>query len=306
MDGLIAITKVSSVIGVSSRTLRYWEASGLFKSVRDVQSGWRMYDEYALQCIRITELLRRLDFSVKDIKVVLERRTVDSLCDILKKQLSRLEKTHSDLETRKEAVAELISMLEAEQSMTLSSLENILLPVALERKKHVIQKLQGGFSMSGKNKYDEVQIIKMSPARAAAFSCVDTEPEDKAYSPVKDWITANGLDGTMRIFGFNTEPYPTDNNTAYGFGYCATVPEGIDIPKPLYEMKLPGGLYAVIPGNSYEGDPSHGWKKVHELCHDSEWEWEYDGERIALEEHIERADGKEPFIIPILFPVKKK
>lgn len=157
-----------------------------------------------------------------------------------------------------------------------------------------------------KSKYDEVQIIKMVPARAVAFSCVDTEPEDKAFFPVKDWIVANGLEGTMRMFGFNTEPYPTDDNPAYGFGFCATIPEGIDIPKPLYEMTLPGGLYAVISGSAYDGDPSHGWKKVRELCNDNEWEWKYDEARPGLEEHIDRADGKGAFIIPILFPVKKK
>jgi len=62
----------------------------------------------------------------------------------------------------------------------------------------------------------------------------------------------------------------------------------------------------VIPGNAYNGDPSHGWKKVHELCNDSGWEWTYDNTRQGLEEHIERADGKGAFIIPILFPVKKR
>lgn len=304
MDELIAINKVSLITGISSRTLRYWEAAGLFKSVRDAGSGWRMYDNDALQCIRITDLLRRLDFSVNDIREVMERKTVESLCKILQKQLNKLDKTRSDLETRREAIFELVAILKYESSLNLSSLENILLPLALERKKHIISKLQGGFSMENvKGKYDEVKIIKMPPMRAAAFSCIGTEPEDEAYFAVKDWIVKNGLEGTMRIFGFNTEPYPTADNTAYGFGFCATVPEGIEIPEPLYEMKLPGGLYAIV--SQYEGDPSYGWKKVQALCNDNEWEWKYDKDRNpGLEEHIDKADGG--FVIPILFPVLKK
>ena len=301
------INKVSTNLGISSRTLRYWEAAGLFKSTRDVQSGWRMYDEQALQCIRVTDLLRRLDLPIRDIKEVLDSKTVDFLCHVLQKRRSKLEETRSDLDTLKNILSEIIDVLKAEPQLTLPSLESILLPVALERKKHVVTKLQGGFSMENvKSKYDEVQIVKMAPARAAAFSYVDTEPEDKAYFPVKNWIVANGLEGTMRMFGFNTDPYPSDDSPAYGFGFCATIPKEIEIPEPLYEMNLPGGLYAVVSGSAYDGDPSHGWKKVHELCNDSEWEWEYDNSRQGLEEHIERADGKGPFIIPILFPVKKK
>jgi len=307
MDELITINKVSLSTGISSRTLRYWEAAGLFSSVRDIYSGWRMYDEYALQCIRITDLLRRLDLSVKDIREIIEKQSVAFLCDALRKQVDKLDKTSIDLNLRREAILTLISLLNPDEALTLTSLENVLTPISVERKKHVVSKLQGGLLVENvKSKYDEVQIIKLPPMRAAAFSCVDTEPEDKAYFPVKEWVVANKLEGTMRMFGFNTEPYPSADSPAYGFGFCATIPEGIDVPKPLYEMKLPGGLYAVIPGSSYDGDPSHGWKKVHDLCHDSEWEWTYDESRQGLEEHIERADGKGPFIIPILFPVKKK
>jgi DNA gyrase inhibitor GyrI len=260
-----------------------------------------MYDEHALQCIRVADLLRRLDLSIRDIKEILDNRTVDSLCHVLQKRLLRLEKTRADMETMKTVISEIIAVIKAEPPLTLPTLENILLPVVLERKKHVITKTQGGFSMENvKGKYDEVQIIKMAPARAVAFSCVGTEPEDEAYGAVKDWIVANGLEGTMRIFGFNTKPWPNGDNP-YGFGYCATIPEGVDIPTPLYEMRLPGGLYAVIPDS---GDLSRSWKKVHELCKDDEWEWKRDNSREpCLEEHIE---GDSSAIITILIPVEKK
>jgi len=288
-------------MGISSRTLRYWEAAGLFKSVRDPQSGWRTYDQYTLQCIRVTDLLRRLDISVNDIKKVIESKTIGSFCGVLNKKLLRLDKTRSELDTLRKTIAGLMAMLETEPVFTLSSLENTLLPVVLERKKHVISKPQGGISM--KSKYDEVRIVRMAPARAAAFSCVSTEPEDAAYTKLKEWIDRGNLQGTARIFGFNTEPYPTADNPEYGFGFCATIPESAEIPEPLYEMRLPGGIYAVV--SDYEGDPSYGWKKVHELFADIEWEWEYDNDRHpGLEEHIELAGGG--FLIPILFPVKKK
>ena len=153
-----------------------------------------------------------------------------------------------------------------------------------------------------KNKYDDIKVVKLPPMRTVAYHCVGTEPEDEAYGVVKDWIVKNNLEGTMRIFGFNTEPYPSGDNP-YGFGYCATIPEGIAISEPLYEMRLPGGLYAVMPD---EGDLETSWKKVHELRGNKEWEWTWDNDRnLCLEEHIdcERTSGP---LIPILFPVKKK
>jgi hypothetical protein len=53
--------------------------------------------------------------------------------------LRSLDKTYVDLEARIEAIREFIAMLmKIEYSLTLPSLENILLPMAQERKKHVI------------------------------------------------------------------------------------------------------------------------------------------------------------------------
>ena len=163
MDMLTAINKVTADTGISSRTLRYWEAVGLFTSSRDAQSGWRMYDSHALQRIRITDYLRRLDVSIRDIKKVMEDQTVDSLCRVLKKRSSTISKAHSDLSLLEAAISELITMLEERGCLTLplleDSLANIRLPVALVRKKHVITKLQGGNAMA-QNKYDEVKLVK--------------------------------------------------------------------------------------------------------------------------------------------------
>ncbi|WHY21201.1 MerR family transcriptional regulator [Paenibacillus sp. G2S3] len=70
MSEFVTIDKLSTQIGLTSRTLRHWEAQGLFKSHREASSGWRIYDEHAILAIRITALLRKLDISIKDIGIV--------------------------------------------------------------------------------------------------------------------------------------------------------------------------------------------------------------------------------------------
>jgi len=311
MNELMAINKVATDFGISSRTLRYWESAGLFTSKRDAQSGWRVYDDSAIQCIRTTNLLRRLDFSLAEIKKYMEQQTIESLLNVLRKQLKKLDKASAEMDTRKEAISELITMLEAEASADLLSLESILLPAALERQRNIIMKLYGGFKMENiKTLRDEVKIRKMAPTRMVAYKCVSKSPENDSMKVVREWIAENKLEGTARIFGFNAEPYHPDAEGMYGFGFCATIPEGVEISEPLYEIRLQGGLYGVI--SDYEGDPMGGWRKAMELWKDPEWGWEYDNNRHGfpgLEEAINRVDDNGnpvPFPMPIWFPVKMK
>jgi len=123
--------------------------------------------------------------------------------------------------------------------------------------------------------------------------------------PIIKWIKENNLGGTARIYLFNTDPYATDENPEYGMGCCATIPEGIEIPEPLYEKRLPGGIYAVLEDDGNLG-VSDRWRKMESLLYDPEWEWEYDGRGgcRGLEEHIENATGGPH--ISVMLPVKKK
>lgn len=304
MDGFKSISKVSAETGISSRTLRYWEEAGLIQSTRDVQSGWRLYDETAMRSIGVIEVLRRLGLPVGDIAKVLEGKSTDELVGALRRQLQKLQDMTADVALRAEVITELIATIQKEPSYDLSSLEGLMLPGELKRKKNSIEKLEKGLTMENmKSKYGDIRFIQLPVMRTAAYSCVGIEPEDMACAPVVKWIRESGLEGTMRLFGFNTEPYPSEQSREYGFGYCASIPEGIEIPEPLREMRLPGGIYMVI--SEYEGDPSFGWKKAQEVLADPGFEWEYDMSRHpGLEEHIARPEGG--YIIPIVLPVKKK
>ena len=159
-----------------------------------------------------------------------------------------------------------------------------------------------------KSKYGEVYIVNMPAMRTAAYTCVSTEPEKDSIEVVKKWVTDSHLEGTARLFGFNTAPYaPTADNPGYGFGFCATVPEDAQITEPMSEKMLPGGLYAVI---SEDGDMMQCWNRIMALFKDSEWEWDWDHARHpvhpGLEEHIDRADGKGDFYQRVHVPVRKR
>lgn len=304
MDEFKSISKVTAETGISSRTLRYWEEAGLIKSTRDIQSGWRLYDERTTHSIAVIEVLRRLGLSVSEIGTVLVGKSTDTLLHVLQKQLNKLQNMTADVNLRADVIAELIDSIQNKPSYDLSTLEGLILPGELIRKKNKLEKIEKGLTMENmKSKYGDIKFIELPAMRAAAYSCVGVEPEDRAMAPVLQWIRESGLEGTMRLFGFNTEPYPSEQSPEYGFGFCASIPEGVEIPEPLREMRLPGGTYMVI--GEYEGDPSFGWKKAQEVLGDADFEWEYDDSRHpGMEEHIAIPGGG--FLIPIVLPVKKK
>ncbi|MDF2921531.1 MAG: MerR family transcriptional regulator [Paenibacillaceae bacterium] len=301
---LTAINKVSAAMNLTSRTLRYWEKAGLFTSIRDPGSGWRLYDEQALQCIRLTDLLRRLDVSIPDIGTIIATGSVDELCRVLQKQLNKLTRMDKDIKKRHETISGLIRSLNRHTAISLSSLEDLLVPLDLSRTKYDLSRSKEDVNMESMEvRNSQFRFVQKYPMRTAAFSCVGVEPEDEAMQMVLNWVEQNNLLGTMHLFGFNTEPYPSEHHPAYGFGFCASVPEGAAIPEPLYEWKLPGGIYAQLDVPE-DTNPAIGWHKVRELL--AEGEWEYDRARHpGLEEHVRKADLN-GYRVSILVPVKKK
>lgn len=301
---LTTINKVSAAMNLTSRTLRYWEKAGLFESRRDPDSGWRLYDEQALQCIRLTDMLRRLDVSVQDIRTIIKSGSAQELSRILQKQLDKLNHLDKDIRKRQEAISGLVRTLHAHTEISLTSLETLLVPIDVSRNKHELHQLKEELKMESMEvRNRSFRLVEKYPMRTAAFSCVGVEPEDEAMGKVLAWVEQNRLLGTMHLFGFNTEPYPSETSPAYGFGFCASVPEGVPIPEPLYEWSLPGGTYAQLDVPE-DTNPALGWQKVRTFL--DEGEWEYDMSRHpGLEEHFKRADHN-GYRISILVPVRKK
>ena len=307
MGELIAINIISAQMNISSRTLRYWEEMGLFKSERS-QSGWRMYDKETLACIRIIELLRSFDLSISEIKKILEHKSVDELLKALKRQLKRLEKINGDLEKRYAVISEILEVIQSNQIVSLPGIENILTPVVLKRTNKKINKnnIKEITDMPIFDiKYEHEYIISaLPPMRTAACHHYGTEPENP--DPALTWIKENNLLGTARFFGFNTEALPADKGPGFGYDFCASIPEETSIPDYLYEKRLPGGLYAAFSNHGIGMGKL--WDKINKGFENDECEWERDSGRLCLEEHEGGVFGTvdSPLSITVLIPVKKR
>jgi DNA-binding transcriptional MerR regulator/DNA gyrase inhibitor GyrI len=301
MNKPVAIHKLSAQVGLTSRTLRHWESEGLFKSLRDADSGWRVYDEEAIMRVQITAFLRELDIPIKEIKTVVNELSFIKLQEIIKNKISSLKTERTENQFKENQLVSLLSFLQEHGNMIISedNLPQILTNIRFDYKKE-------DFSLSNSiNTDSKVKFITLPPMRVVYNIAVSVSPEEEAMKPVIDWIKSVNLTGTARIFGGNMPPMPRGDDKPYGYGICASIPDGVSIPSHLKEMRLPGGLYAMLESSD---DISSSWKNLmkHLAINNK---YKSDRSRLCLEEHI-RNDNPEgcgnEYSLNLLEPIKQK
>lgn len=84
------VKDVSKITGVSVRTLHHYDTIGLLKPTSVTEAGYRLYDNGSLQRLHTILLLKELQFSLKDIKDILDAPGFDPM-DALAQQIGLLE-----------------------------------------------------------------------------------------------------------------------------------------------------------------------------------------------------------------------
>ena len=71
------VKEVSKLTGISVRTLHHYDAIGLLKPDAVTKAGYRLYGDTALERLQQILLFRELEFSLKEIKMILESPDFD-------------------------------------------------------------------------------------------------------------------------------------------------------------------------------------------------------------------------------------
>jgi len=111
MNELTKIKDVSSRYDVTTRTLRYYEKMGLIKSTRCESSGYRLYDEAALHCLKQILILRKMNISIGDISRVFAAKNSDTLLAVLDKKVDNIDNEVALLHDIKKIVLEFIRQI---------------------------------------------------------------------------------------------------------------------------------------------------------------------------------------------------
>lgn len=73
------ISQVAELTGISTRTLQYYDEIELFKPTKLTKSGYRLYDDEALQKLQQILFFKELGFSLKEIHEIIQKPDYDKL-----------------------------------------------------------------------------------------------------------------------------------------------------------------------------------------------------------------------------------
>ncbi len=122
------INQVAELTGISTRTLQYYDEIGLLKPSELTESGYRLYDDEALQKLQQILFFKELGFKLKEIKEILQKTDFDRIeafkrqkellllkrnrTDRLIQLLSRLEKGEQCMSFKEFDLSDYINALE--------------------------------------------------------------------------------------------------------------------------------------------------------------------------------------------------
>ena len=94
---MMTIGEVSATTGVSVRALRHYDGLGLLRPAAVSDSGYRLYDDEALERLSAILLFKELEFPLKDIRGILDsprfdrERALDQQIELLRMKIEHLE-----------------------------------------------------------------------------------------------------------------------------------------------------------------------------------------------------------------------
>jgi len=113
-EGTFAIGEISRLVGLSQRTIRYYEEIGLLHSVRRIENGKRVYTDHDVRRLKFINRLKVLGLSLAEM-VDLEkiyrrqrnnREILPKLLEILDERAAQIDERVAQLVTLKKEIRE--------------------------------------------------------------------------------------------------------------------------------------------------------------------------------------------------------
>ena len=319
----MTISQVCERFGISTRTLRYWEQTGLIESERIPGYAYRVYSAETVQKIEQIHILRRLRLPLKDIASVLQEPQACRLIAVLQDRICAIDHEREILQTVRGVLTDLANRVFWLANSThptlpiedeLLSLLERLSPLLEDKRETKIT--EPNREEKNTQKQMDIRYIYLPPMTVAAAQYTGTNPEDVAGKMLDDFVKENALPEKMpglRVLGFNN-PSPEKPEDIYGYEFWVTVPENMEVPAPLVKKQFAGGLYAA---HAIKMGDFHEWGSFMErMQNDPQYEIQW-REPYAMggcfEEHLnaptyyKKDELSRAFIqLDLLIPIKEK
>lgn len=177
------ISQVAELTGVSTRTLQYYDEIGLLKPSELTQSGYRLYNDEALQKLQQILFFKELGFKLKEISEILQKPDFDKTATFKKqKELLLLKRNRTDrliqLLDRLEKGEQCMSFKEFDLSDYIKALEDFKANNTNEVLKH-FGSIQNFDMLIQKIKDDEDEVAKLAIKQ---FGSVEKYTETMRYN----------------------------------------------------------------------------------------------------------------------------
>jgi len=106
------IKDLARQVGISAKTIRYYESVGLVPPPKRSENNYRQYDDTAVERLRFIASARSLGIAIKDIAEILAARDhgippCDRVLDVLSQQLTDIDRKIADLLKLRETLQEI-------------------------------------------------------------------------------------------------------------------------------------------------------------------------------------------------------
>ena len=330
---LQTVSTVSKTYGVSTRMLRYYEQSGLIKSMRKEGYSYRVYDEANLKRLQQVIILRKLQIPIKQIYVILNNPDAREVVEIFKRNIQELDSEITALSTIKIILDKFVDEIEKIVSLDLNlDFINGNSVLEMTRSLSLVQKnVKESITMRKLlkaadvlNKLENVRVVYVPPMTVASICYNESGKEEEAWQALNDFVIKHNLTTIkpdLRVFKLGAETVSEN---------WVSIPDDFEVPAPFTKKKFNGGQYVshlyggLNAVNTTDESGMEIWLGLQDWINGSD-KYQYDtsldrceppikeiesfgGIRLDLEEVLNYHDGQSLSLdsqIDIMLPIKK-
>ena len=198
-----SINALAKLAGITPRTLRWYDETGLLKPLRTTSAGYRVYGPQQVERLQDILFYRELGFELSAIGAILDNPAFDRQA-ALQSHLTTLEQQRNRLDALILTVQKTISTLQGETTMTDTERFE-----AFKRK--AVEENETKYGKEAREKYGDeavnqsnANILSLSPERYQRWQALDAEILSALSTAVKNGTDPNSAEG-LRIAALHKE-----------------------------------------------------------------------------------------------------
>ena len=306
-SNLVKITELSSQLGLSSRSLRYYEQMGLISSVRPAFEKYRFYNAENIERLKQIMVLRKMQIPVKDILRIYENESMSVVVETFINRIHAIDDEIGALAELKRITSEFLQTMQKNGVTKISALpllyEEMDKQIELIEEREPVTYHELTDISERLTKSSDPAIISL-PAMHVVSSFLKEKPNNSDTDKFWRWLQQQNI-GTAAPGRHERFEYQTEA----GDVMIQRVPDDFENGSEYLDFVFDGGLFASI--NVYlDEDLGERFRSIVKSFDDNKYyqiDYQNDGELrhpTLLENLISPDDKRE--LVSLLVPVKKR